>query len=476
MGEKINSYEVVSKIGEGGMGSVYLGKHSTINRMVAIKILREEFLRDEQIRERFINEAKTLSQLSHSNIVMLYDFMDHKSGLVLIMEYVEGISGDALIKKFPAGVPQELCVKYSLQILNGFLYAHSRGIVHRDIKPSNFIINKEGTIKILDFGIAKILKGDVNITKAGTKMGSLMYMSPEQITGRSVDIRTDIYSLGVTLYQMLTGCLPYEAMNSEYEIQNSIINTKLPVLNSSINCCADEFNLIIQKATAKDPSERFQNCNEFITALNKIERYNPQDNKPAAYINNKTQIVNPGSPKKRSNAIIYISTLSIVLIAVIVLSIMVFRGTESGASDNTVSKSIEAKSTQDKTNDLINTSNKAEEREITLTVDEILNAWQNKDIQGFFSHLTNDYEYQSSDGIHRTYSERKNKAYQIFAANSYISMKKNNLQVEINGNEAVAKFEQVYNSTTVNEKTVKKFYFRKESGKWMMYKELSGFH
>ena len=489
MGATINNYNIVSKIGEGGMGSVYLGKHITIDRLVAIKILREEFLNDYLIRERFINEAKTLSQLSHPNIVMLYDFLEHSMGLTLILEYVEGETGEAIIRKYPNGIPKDLCIKYFLQILDGFQYAHSKGVIHRDIKPSNFIITKEGNVKILDFGIAKILKGDTRITQVGTQMGSLLYMSPEQILGRNLDIRTDIYSLGVTLYEMLNGSHPCAGLQSDYEIQYYIVNNPLKPFRRLFAGSPELYGIIL-KATEKNPAMRFNSCSEFSDALKQINQTSASGNRlsePVYSANQRTVIMNNSTdnyyskqaPKNKNNKNIFIAAISVIAILILVFTVLILQNKDNGTATVLVDKdkSDESNLPQVKSKDNnISANNESAKKEISLIIDEMLNAWQNKDVNGFFNHLTLDYEYQSTDGIHRTYDERLKKAYQIFAANSFILMKKSNLQIDINGDEAVAKFNQVYNSTTVNEKTTKQFYFRKQGSKWMVYKELSGFH
>jgi serine/threonine protein kinase len=419
---------------------------------------------------------------------MLYDFLEHNMGLTLILEYVAGETGESFIRKYPNGVPKDLCIKYFLQILDGFEYAHSKGVIHRDIKPSNFIITKEGNVKILDFGIAKILKGDSRITRVGTKMGSLLYMSPEQILGRDSDIRTDIYSLGVTLYEMLNGSHPYEKLNSDYEIQYQIVNNPIQPFRR-LFARSQELYGIILKATEKDPAMRFNSCIEFSDALKRLNQTSASGNlmsEPVYAANQRTVIMNSGTDKyyskqvskKKNNKYNFAAAISIIAIAIFVLVVLILQNRD----DKTVTTSVdkdktdETKLPQTKSKESnISVNNENVKKEISLIVDEMLNAWQNKDVNGFFNHLTLDYEYQSADGIHRNYDERLKKAYQIFAANSFILMKKSNLQIDVNGDEAVAKFNQSYNSTTVNEKTTKQFYFRKKGSKWMVYKELSGF-
>lgn len=270
IGEKILNYKIESLIGEGGVGSVYLATHMQLGRKVAIKVLNPHLVNHPEVRERFRNEAATLSSLQHIHIVTLYDYLEDEKGLFLIMEYVPGQSLDEYIRKTSGPLPEQKTIYFFNQILDGFAYAHSKGIIHRDIKPSNIIITFEADIKILDFGIAKILKeGKMNLTKTGSKLGTVLYMSPEQVQGQTVDKRTDIYSLGITLFQMLTGCAPYdEYISTEYEIYKKIVNEPLPPARSIYPAVSDKMQAIIDKATAKDPRLRFQSCEEFKDALN----------------------------------------------------------------------------------------------------------------------------------------------------------------------------------------------------------------
>lgn len=267
-GQTILNYKILSVIGEGGMGTVFLGQHITLNRKVAIKMLRRELAVDNEIKKRFINEAQLLSELNHNNIVKLYDFTESQNDLYLIMEFVEGSPLDNFIEKINGPIDEQNALKIFIQILEGFAYAHSKGIVHRDIKPSNIILKNDHTPKILDFGIAKIVESDVKITKTGMRIGSVVYMSPEQILGRQVDFRSDIYSLGLTLFEMLSGKLPYNTTTaSEYEIQTSIVNEPIPSVKERYPYVSDRIDGLIKKAMDKNPANRFQSCNEFIHAI-----------------------------------------------------------------------------------------------------------------------------------------------------------------------------------------------------------------
>lgn len=269
IGEKILNYKIEALIGEGGVGKVYLATHTQLGRKVAIKVLNPSLVNNSEIRSRFRNEATTLSNLQHLNIITLYDYLEEQSELFLIMEYAQGNSLDKYIQKTTGPIPEAKARFFFSQILNGFAYAHNRGVIHRDIKPSNILITNEADVKILDFGIAKILKEDrTAITRTGARLGTILYMSPEQVEGRPIDKRTDIYSLGVTLWEMLTGQSPYSDQNySEYEIYQKIIQAPLPPVKSIYPGVSDYMQAIINKATAKDPHQRFQSCEEFNQAL-----------------------------------------------------------------------------------------------------------------------------------------------------------------------------------------------------------------
>lgn len=274
IGKIVLNYRILWMIGEGGMGSVYLAEHVDSQEKVAIKILHSQFMRNEQIRIRFKSEAIALSKLSHPNIVKLIDYLEDGSGMYLIMEYVEGVTLEHHIHKISGPIPEERAVPMIISLLNAFKYAHDF-IIHRDIKPSNILINKKGELKILDFGIARIM-GDENqkLTRTGTQMGTVYYMSPEQVQGIRVDKRSDIYSLGLMLFEMLTGNQPLKSSTTEFQVYNRIVNEELPSPQSIYPGIPIYFNPILKKAMAKNPADRYQTCNDFIHAiLNRNPKY-----------------------------------------------------------------------------------------------------------------------------------------------------------------------------------------------------------
>lgn len=272
IGKKILNYEIKKLLGEGGMGNVYLAEHTQLGRKVAVKSLHPQLVKNEGLRARFKNEASTMAHLQHPKIVALYDYVEEEDGLFLIMEFVEGLPLDEYIREKSGPIPSEIAIPMMMQILDAFSYAHSKGIVHRDIKPSNIIISDRDEIKILDFGIAKLLSEAGNkLTKTGAQMGTVFYMSPEQVQGKDIDIRSDIYSLGVTFYQMLTGISPYDGMTTEFEVYSKIVSEPLPNASSLYPGVPEFLDKVILKATAKNKADRFQSCEEFSGYLYKRE-------------------------------------------------------------------------------------------------------------------------------------------------------------------------------------------------------------
>ena len=269
IGHTVLDYRVTKLLGEGGMGNVYLAEHQKLGRQVAIKMLHGRLSRNAALRERFKNEASTLAHLQHPNIVALYDYIENEDGLFLVMEYVDGRGLDEYINTVSGPIPQERAVTMFSQILDGFQYAHDQQVVHRDIKPSNVLVNKQGIPKIMDFGIAKILSADKSLTKTGMQMGTVLYMSPEQVKGEKVDHRSDIYSLGITLFQMVTGQCPYSRDSTEFEVYNQIVNKPLPSPRQVYPGVSKRIERVICRATNKKPSKRFEDCSEFKLVLTK---------------------------------------------------------------------------------------------------------------------------------------------------------------------------------------------------------------
>lgn len=264
IGKTILHYRILEKLGEGGMGIVYSAEDTKLGRRVALKFLPPELTRDPEAKERFINEARAASALDHPNICNIHDIDETGEGRIFIsMACYEGDSLKKIVAKGPLSVPK--AVNIAFQIAQGLSSAHERGITHRDIKPANIIITRQGTIKILDFGLAK-LAGQVNLTKIGTTIGTAAYMSPEQSSGRDVDHRTDIWSLGVVLYEMLCGHPPFKG-DYEQAIIYSILNEQPEPVGVSRADVPPGLENILSRCLAKNPEERYDSVIELIGDL-----------------------------------------------------------------------------------------------------------------------------------------------------------------------------------------------------------------
>lgn len=270
IGTVINNYEIIKEIGIGGMGTIYLARHKTLQYDVAIKRLHPHLTQDQNIRDRFLLEAKTLSILSHPGITKLIGFEEKDDSLFIILEYLEGLSLDKYISQKKGLIPEEEANILMKKILIALGYAHKNRIVHRDLKPSNIFIQTNGEPKILDFGIAKILGNNLNQTQTqtGSTLGSPRYMSPDQILGRDISNKSDIYTLGVLYYEMLTGQKIYdEKKYTLHEINDFITKKPLPRVKEKYKHISSIAQEIIDKATEKDSKKRFKDCEEFLSAI-----------------------------------------------------------------------------------------------------------------------------------------------------------------------------------------------------------------
>jgi len=264
IGTQVGNYRIVEKIGEGGMGVVYKAVEVSLDRTVAVKVLSPDLAGDQALIERFRSEAKAQANLNHPNIAILYTFLTTSETSMMVMEYLEGETFDQTLQRRGL-LPQEQAVPIFKQALLGIGYAHRHGIVHRDIKPSNIMLTTSGMVKVMDFGIAKVLGGQ-RMTQTGTRMGTVNYMSPEQIRNRPVDIRSDIYALGVTLYEMLTAHLPFES-DSDFEVMSQHVNMPPPRPTLHYPYIPIGIEQAVLKALEKDPNARFQTVEEFGAAL-----------------------------------------------------------------------------------------------------------------------------------------------------------------------------------------------------------------
>lgn len=269
IGKEVLNYTITKLIGKGGMGSVYLGVHKYISqKKVAIKVINSDMVND-FTRSKIREEAEHLAALNHENIVKFQNLhIDDEGNIFLVMEYADGYSLNNYIKTISGLIVEDRICPIFEPILDGIGYAHKHKIIHKDIKPSNIMINSEGVPKILDFGIASIIKE--NNENDDLIMGTPSYMSPEQIRGAHIDERSDIYALGVLLHQLLTGNAPYDTTTlSESQIQQKVIEEPLPRMKTYYKYVSDKVQHVVDKATAKDPKDRYQTCAEFKAALHK---------------------------------------------------------------------------------------------------------------------------------------------------------------------------------------------------------------
>ena len=258
-----NRYEIKSRIGQGGMSCVFRAEDKILGREVALKVLKEEFSGDEEFVEHFKNEARAAARLTHPNIVAVYDIVDSGKYHYIAMELVEGITLKNYIAKKGVLTNKET-IGIAIQAGEGIAEAHRNGIIHRDIKPQNIIISKDGKIKVADFGIAKAVSGDTLTNQS--VIGSAHYIAPEQAKNGETDLRSDLYSLGITMYEMITGRVPYDGDNTVNIVLAHIQNAMIPpqVYNHDIY---PALNDIILKATKKEPDERYQSAEELIDDL-----------------------------------------------------------------------------------------------------------------------------------------------------------------------------------------------------------------
>jgi serine/threonine-protein kinase len=268
IGQTISHYRILEKLGEGGMGVVYKAQDTNLDRPVALKFLPPNLLVNEDDRRRFVHEAQASAALSHPNIATVFEIDESEAKTFIALEYIEGQSLDEKIKSGPLKLDDVLSI--AIQTCEGLQAAHEKGIVHRDIKSQNIMVTTKGQVKILDFGLAKLV-GQAKLTKTGSTVGTAAYMSPEQAQGQDVDRRTDIWSLGVVMYEMVTGRLPF-AGDYEQAIVYRILNEEPEPITSLRSNVPMELERIVKKAMEKDRSIRYQTSGDLMADLRRLKK------------------------------------------------------------------------------------------------------------------------------------------------------------------------------------------------------------
>lgn len=290
-------YEVLRHIGQGGMADVFLAKDNILNRRVAVKILRADMSTDSVAVLRFEREAQAATALAHPNIVEIYDVGDYKGHHYIVMEFVAGKTLKQVIQERGPLLVEE-AIDIMKQLTSAVAEAHSRGIIHRDIKPQNVIVKADGSVKILDFGIA-MAKGSVQLTQANNVMGSVHYLAPELAKGDQASAQSDIYALGVVLYEMLAKDVPFKA---EQAIQVALMHMRepFPSIRAMDSTIPQSLENIITRATAKDPKQRYRSCDEMLRDLNTCLR-EERRNEPKLVIKDTPAVANKSSKSTSSS-------------------------------------------------------------------------------------------------------------------------------------------------------------------------------
>ncbi|MEJ7586391.1 MAG: serine/threonine-protein kinase [Ferruginibacter sp.] len=264
IGERIHSYEINAHLGQGGMGNVFRATDNMLGREVALKMLHPRLTLEPQFLERFKKEARILAQLLHPNIAVIYNFIEQAGNHFMVMEYVEGTSLDDLLKKYGV-LPAEFVVPVFIQALEGLHHAHKKNIFHRDIKPANLMITGDGTLKLMDFGIAKVA-GEQKMTQVNKIVGTIEFMAPELIEGKDASSLSDIYSMGATLYELISGKIPFEG-STDFNLMQAILKSKTKPPEKINAGIPKSLSDIVLKAMEKNPEQRYPNPRAFQLAL-----------------------------------------------------------------------------------------------------------------------------------------------------------------------------------------------------------------
>ncbi len=339
IGQTVSHYTILAELGRGGMGVVYKAQDTTLDRFVALKFLPSHLAASGSDKDRFMQEAKAASAINHPNICTIHAVGEHEGQLFIVMEYVDGQT----LAERKAAVSQKRAIEYGIQIADGLAAAHEKGIVHRDIKPDNIMVRKDGIVQIMDFGLAK-LAGVSRLTKEGSTVGTAGYMSPEQVQGMDVDHRTDIFSFGVLLYEMLGGELPFRGAH-ETAMMYEIVNVEAVPLSAAHPEIDPSLDAIVLECLAKEPDERYQSIKEVSKELRRFKRTSSRahasrvmQTRPLTPLSREVPAVGAATPPElpavhapttRISGIPWMAASGILLLGVIGLAVALFRSAES---------------------------------------------------------------------------------------------------------------------------------------------------
>ena len=323
IGQQFGPYKITEKLGEGGMAVVYKGYQQSLNRYVAIKVLRQELAQDEEFVARFRREALAVADLDHPNILHVYDAGFVQGLYYIVMAYVDGGSLRDLVGQGP--LEPDYALSIAAQMADALHHAHQRGIVHRDVKPNNILLSRDGRPLLSDFGIAKALHESSGLTRTGMSIGTPEYMAPEQIQGQKVDARTDIYALGIVLYEMLVGWAPFSSTTPVAALYKQVNEPPPPLRQANINVPA-WLEGVVNRALAKSPLERYQQASDFAEALR--QRRAPERTPVPIRTATPTKVprVEPEGKKRGGAVPVLVAGIVILLLALVAVVVFLLAG------------------------------------------------------------------------------------------------------------------------------------------------------
>jgi serine/threonine protein kinase/Tol biopolymer transport system component len=327
IGQTISHYRILEKLGEGGMGVVYKAEDLKLKRTVALKFLHPDLTRDEEAKARFIHEAQAASALSHPNVCTIHDIQEHDHQMFIVMDFVDGQT----LRQKKDTITFKQAIDIGIQVSDGLAAAHEKGIVHRDIKPENIMIRKDGIVQVMDFGLAKLRGRVTRLTKEGSTVGTAGYMSPEQVQGQDTDHRSDIFSFGVLLYELLTGQLPFRGVH-ETALAYEIVNTDPAPMTSIKPDINPNLDAIVLDCLEKDPRERTQSMAQVSLELKRYRKESSHSRASRVSLAHGESRISPGTaavaPRSpaRAGRLLWGITIASVVVALVSLLLLLGRG------------------------------------------------------------------------------------------------------------------------------------------------------